>query len=108
MQSFAFFNYLDDGINWVLGDVNAGLDGLNSEQLSMDYPQAGFSAGNTMDSLDLLFSRMPLIAMAYEFSNLGGPDGFFGFQIEGNPIISARGKRVHIHIIIIAIYPVSS
>ena len=104
VQSFAFFNYLDDGITWVLGDVNAGVDGLNTELISMDYPQAGFAAGNAMDSSDLFFSRMPLIARAYDFSNLGGPDGFFGFQIEGNEIISARGRRKHIHNIIIAIY----
>ena len=100
VQSFAFFNYLDFGINWVLGDVNAGVDGLNTQQLSMDYPQAGFSAGNTMDSFDLPVSRTPFIATIYEFSNLGGPDGFYGFRIDGNPIIRARGKTTYVIITI--------
>lgn len=81
-NSYAIFNYLDDGMSWETGDASGGSGGFGGTEAA-----AGFDAGNSIDYYTIPGSFNPGIANALEDgSNMGTP-GRWIFKISEAEIV---------------------
>lgn len=87
VDSFAIFNYLDDGMTWETGDASGGSGGFGGTEAA-----AGFDAGDNTNYYTIAGSFLPGIANVLEDGSNMGVAGQWAFQI--NDGINPAGDAV--------------
>jgi len=85
VDTFAIFNYLDDGMFWETGDASGGSGGFGGTEAT-----AGFDAGNSIDFATIPGSFAPGIAKALEDGSNIGVAGQWVFRINDGEIIGGQ------------------
>ncbi len=81
-NSYAVFNYLDDGMYWETGSASGGSGGFGGNEAT-----AGFDRGNNVDYATIAGSNAPGIANILEDGSNVGVAGQWVFQINEEIII---------------------
>ena len=86
-NSFAFFLYLDDGIQWTTGNNGGGINGLGGMEA-----QVGYDAGNDINYYTVPGSMTPNVVDIETTSNVGIP-GLYLFDVATTYLGKSRHNR---------------
>ena len=87
------FLYLDDGINWVTGDYNGGINGFGGREAFVGFNFGGPNATSSYFAVE--GSRTPAVANIETTSNVNIA-GLWIFQVNEVNIITTDGEYTSI------------
>ena len=85
-QSFVIFHYLDNGMQWEIGDFDGGVGGFIPIGGTGTAASAGFDAGDNVNFSTITGSLMPGISIMLQNGSTSDAPGQWVFQVNTNAI----------------------